>query len=100
MEGAKTHIFFRFKLYDEFLIIGIAGMSVQQEDEILPPPPRSPTAILSDVQLRIVTGGKPAANGIAVRHNPTSNGQNCFVSFVVCMRVHLCGGLSIILGLH
>lgn len=74
-------------------------MSVQQE-ESLPPPPRSPTAILSDVQLRIVTGGKPAANGIAVRHNPTSNGQNCFVSFVVCMRVHLCGSPSIILGLH
>ncbi|KAJ4756394.1 Programmed cell death protein 4 [Rhynchospora pubera] len=48
-------------------------MSAQHEDEILPPLPRSPSAILSDVQLRIVTGGKPAANGIALRHNPTSN---------------------------
>jgi hypothetical protein len=57
----------------QFLIIGIAGMSAQQEDEILPHP-RSPTAILSDVQLRIITGGKPAANGIALRHNPLSNG--------------------------
>ncbi|KAJ3696950.1 hypothetical protein LUZ61_000655 [Rhynchospora tenuis] len=48
-------------------------MSAQQEDEILPPLPRSPSAILSDGQLRIVTGGKPVTNGIALRHNPPSN---------------------------
>jgi hypothetical protein len=75
--GAK-YIYFRFEI-EKFLIIGIAGMSAQQEDEILPP--RSPTAILSDVQLRIVTGGKPAANGIAIRHNPMRNGQNWIFLF-------------------
>lgn len=65
-------------------------MSAQQEDEVLPPPPRSPTAILSDVQLRIVTGGKPTANGIALRHNPPSNGQkwiSFFIFYVFCFFV-------------